>query len=225
MNTPEGYRWVSCSLELDTMTSRHRHLIRKGKDVYTTVCGTSGMPASVWRGSNVKPECPACVKRWAEKHPDVPVPAKAEVRRPAPRPIRLDDEPAKPLACSNCGVSYDACTARLRKASGKCCCSTCHQTATHNQHAWEAWDARRRKAEREAAASPTRLDYRAVVVCTDDPCTYCRGPAQRHVQHIMFETYAAALAHGWGMVTKVYGSPHRPEVEAAPIQTWKEVTS
>jgi hypothetical protein len=67
MDLPEGYRWVSCARDLDIMTSRHRHLIRKGKNVYTTVCGSTGMPANVWRGSTVKPECPSCVKRWNEK--------------------------------------------------------------------------------------------------------------------------------------------------------------
>lgn len=53
-------------------------------------------------------------------------------------------EPAYPLACSNCGMSYDACTKSLRRPRGRCCCTTCHVTATHNQHAWEAWAARRR---------------------------------------------------------------------------------
>jgi hypothetical protein len=52
-------------------------------------------------------------------------------------------EPAYPLACIDCSMTYDACTARLHR-SGKCCCSTCHVRETHNQHTWEAWDRRQR---------------------------------------------------------------------------------
>lgn len=57
-------------------------------------------------------------------------------------PVR-DPEPAYPEACEHCGVSYDLCTYRLRR-TGKCCCPSCFQTATHNQDAWETWDRRRK---------------------------------------------------------------------------------
>ena len=60
------------------------------------------------------------------------------------RPTPPDPEPAKPLNCRACGVSYEICTRNLRTPRGKCCCPECHYTATHNQNAWEAWERRQK---------------------------------------------------------------------------------
>lgn len=55
-----------------------------------------------------------------------------------------DPEPAQPLPCSACGRTYEQCNTSLRKPRGRCCCSYCFTTATHNQNAWEAWDRRQK---------------------------------------------------------------------------------
>ena len=67
--------------------------------------------------------------------------------------------------------------------------------------------------------------YRAVVVCTQDPCTYCQGPAQRHIQEFEFGTGPDAAEHGRRMTRNVYGSSvHRVEVEMSETTPWRVVT-
>lgn len=63
-----------------------------------------------------------------------------------PEPV-VEPEPAYPLDCNNCGALYDDCNKSLRK-EGRCCCKTCHLTATHNQNEWESWDQKRKETKR-----------------------------------------------------------------------------
>jgi hypothetical protein len=66
--------------------------------------------------------------------------------------------------------------------------------------------------------------YRAVVVCIQDPCTYCRNPAARHPQTPTFPTGAEAGEHGRAMARNVYGSSvHRVEVEMREMTPWQTV--
>jgi len=83
----------------------------------------------------------ALAKAWDEGAQFDPDPAS---RKNPYSPAPPDPEPATPLNCSACGVSYDICTRNLRKPRGRCCCVTCFTTATHNQHSWEAWDRRQK---------------------------------------------------------------------------------
>lgn len=55
------------------------------------------------------------------------------------RALLPDDEPQRPTPCSECGMTYDACTHKLRRAGGKPCCGTCAYRVTHNQNRWESW--------------------------------------------------------------------------------------
>lgn len=66
--------------------------------------------------------------------------------------------------------------------------------------------------------------YRAVVVCTQDPCTYCDGPAERHVQALTWPTFLQAKRHAEAMSRNVYGaSVHDAEVECAEVSEWTPV--
>lgn len=59
---PEGYRWVSCAQEYGWASSRDRHLIRKGKNQFTTLCGHSANDSTIWRGNSTKTVCADCVR-------------------------------------------------------------------------------------------------------------------------------------------------------------------
>jgi hypothetical protein len=61
-------RWVSCSREMDYLTSLHRHIVKKGKP--TSACGATAFPITIWRGNSTKPKCPVCLERAAD--PDFP---------------------------------------------------------------------------------------------------------------------------------------------------------
>ncbi|HEX8321604.1 hypothetical protein [Longimicrobium sp.] len=69
-------------------------------------------------------------------------------------------------------------------------------------------------------------EFQAVIECTEDPCTYCRQPAQRRVAahpNGPFPTEDAARTHGWGINHRVYGSSvHRVLVESRTVTNWEE---
>lgn len=69
-------------------------------------------------------------------------------------------------------------------------------------------------------------EHRAVLVCTQDPCSYCYGPARRIVLDPSFSPFATAEAareHGRLMARNVYGGEHRALVEARTVGSWTEV--
>lgn len=56
---PDGYRWATCSQALSPVTSRNRHLVRRGsKD---TACGHSATHVDIWRKNTSKPPCAPCL--------------------------------------------------------------------------------------------------------------------------------------------------------------------
>lgn len=63
VQTPEGYRWVSCGKALDVSVARFRHLTRQMSNAnwVDTRCGASGTPGSL-RTDNIKAPCPECCK-------------------------------------------------------------------------------------------------------------------------------------------------------------------
>jgi hypothetical protein len=64
---PPGYRWVSNTRNEGLSTYRHRHLLRRGKDQHTTACGSTGLPASLWKPDYRKRDCPACLKAVSKR--------------------------------------------------------------------------------------------------------------------------------------------------------------
>lgn len=66
--TPRGWRWVSCSMDVNLVTAQHRHLIEVGPNprrplrTGTTLCGVSSLGAGIWRRDVRKPACPHCVR-------------------------------------------------------------------------------------------------------------------------------------------------------------------
>lgn len=74
----------------------------------------------------------------------------------------------------------------------------------------------------EAREQGMHYEYRAVVVCSSDPCSYCRQPATEHVQ----EAFTAlreqdAREHGQAMARNVYGaSVHRVRVQRRTVTEW-----
>lgn len=81
-----------------------------------------------------------------------------------------------------------------------------------------------------AQTEPTldvQMEYRALIECDSDPCTYCRGPRRRRAQNHPggpFPTAEAAHAHGWGMAHNVYGaSAHRVLVEGRQVGPWNAI--
>lgn len=52
-----------------------------------------------------------------------------------------DEEPQRPVNCTNCDLRYDRCTRQIQ-AGRKACCHACEYTATHEQDEWEAWKRR-----------------------------------------------------------------------------------
>lgn len=72
--------------------------------------------------------------------------------------------------------------------------------------------------------SDTPLEFRTVVVCTQDPCTYCRAPARRRPQVLIFSTSEEAAAYGRHMAQNVYGaSVHSVTVEERRVDPWMSV--
>jgi hypothetical protein len=62
----EPYVWRTVNKREWPATGSHRHLVRKGG--VDSLCGTTALPASVWRPvRGEKPDCPECVSRAAEK--------------------------------------------------------------------------------------------------------------------------------------------------------------
>lgn len=52
-------RWATVSSREFPATGQYRHIVRRGG--VTSACGTTGLPATVWRLNRTKPECPSCV--------------------------------------------------------------------------------------------------------------------------------------------------------------------
>lgn len=57
-------RWASVNKREWPGTGQYRHLVRRGH--HTSVCGTTALPASIWRGNTTKPPCPECVRKNGE---------------------------------------------------------------------------------------------------------------------------------------------------------------
>lgn len=60
-----GDRWATVSRDDDRVTSFHRHVVREGQP--TSACGTTALPASIWRANTRKPRCPKCVERLTDE--------------------------------------------------------------------------------------------------------------------------------------------------------------
>lgn len=58
-------RWVSVGRDVDVVTSRHRHLVRRG--ALTSACGSSASAPEVWEPNTRKLRCPQCLARAEEK--------------------------------------------------------------------------------------------------------------------------------------------------------------
>lgn len=65
---PDGWRWVSCSMDVNWTVAQRRHLIPVGPNprrplrTGNTLCGATGMGDGVWRRDVRKPPCPHCVR-------------------------------------------------------------------------------------------------------------------------------------------------------------------
>ena len=71
------------------------------------------------------------------------------------------------------------------------------------------------------SATRNTWEYRAIIECTEDPCTYCRNPAARIKTLPVFGTAREARAHGQDMARNVYGaSVHRVVVERRSVSEW-----
>jgi hypothetical protein len=57
-------------------------------------------------------------------------------------------------------MGWDACTIKLRN-TGKCCCSSCFNYATHHQHAWDRVYPGKLISEVFPAAAAGRVDSEA----------------------------------------------------------------
>lgn len=68
MSKPREYRWASVSAREWPATGSHTHLVRKGS--MDSLCGTTAMPHTLWRGTVRKPKCRECVAR-AQSRPDL----------------------------------------------------------------------------------------------------------------------------------------------------------
>lgn len=75
-------------------------------------------------------------------------------------------------------------------------------------------------------------EYRAIITCTEDPCSYCKAPRQAHVPgkatfggpDLVFDTAAKALTYGRAMNHNVYGaSVHKVSAECRMVTDWTEV--
>lgn len=84
------------------------------------------------------------------------------------------------------------------------------------------------RAEEAAPAPesvPNGAEYRGVVECTDDPCTYCRHPKGRYFTANAFDNPEEALFHARRLSEFVYGSGvHRSSVETRTPQPWVPYT-
>jgi hypothetical protein len=58
-------RWASVAKDADRHTAQTRHIVAKGHP--TSVCGTTALPVTTWRGNKTKPACPTCVARYAKE--------------------------------------------------------------------------------------------------------------------------------------------------------------
>lgn len=80
---------------------------------------------------------------------------------------------------------------------------------------------RRRQGEPSLFDAPgMSKEFRAVLSCTDDPCTYCRQPARSIRLDAVFASAENAIAYGRGMAQKVYGSSHRVSLESRSVTEW-----
>jgi hypothetical protein len=80
-----------------------------------------------------------------------------------------------------------------------------------------------------------QLRYRAVITCSQDPCSYCRAPKRADVPgkaltdskwgDITHASYKEALAYGWTMNHQVYGSStHGVHVQSQTVGEWVDAS-
>ena len=62
-------RWATVAPGDDAATARYRHIVAEKRP--TSVCGTTALPVTLWRGNRTKPVCPACVARYTAAAEDV----------------------------------------------------------------------------------------------------------------------------------------------------------
>jgi hypothetical protein len=68
-------------------------------------------------------------------------------------------------------------------------------------------------------------EYRAVITCSEDPCSYCRAPRRSDIVGApVYPTPAEAFAHGRAMARNVYGeSVHDVTVQARAVLPWADL--
>lgn len=59
MDLVNGYKWATCSFEMQPVTNMHHHIVRKGG--LNTLCGHSATHPEIWRANKRKPECQECL--------------------------------------------------------------------------------------------------------------------------------------------------------------------
>lgn len=81
----------------------------------------------------------------------------------------------------------------------------------------------RSKLRHVQSPEASTYEYRAVVTCSQDPCSYCLGPARAMPQGTQIKPdYAEALVHGRGIARNVYGaSTHHVTVERREVGPWR----
>lgn len=60
-------RWASIARRESPSVGEYTHIVAKGHP--TSACGTTALPASMWRGNTTKPMCPQCVAAHERKTP------------------------------------------------------------------------------------------------------------------------------------------------------------
>lgn len=72
------------------------------------------------------------------------------------------------------------------------------------------------------------LEYRAVIVCQDDPCAWCSNASAARRLALRsegpFESPTEALAHGRLIARNVYGiSTHRVSLDVREVSDWTQM--
>jgi len=65
--TPEGFRWAACTKYESETAARHRHLIRRGREQLTSLCGNTASSPDLWKYNSAKKPCPACLGKMADR--------------------------------------------------------------------------------------------------------------------------------------------------------------
>lgn len=104
----QNLRWVSCGRydTADVIFRQRRHLVPRivaaDAGALTTLCGATGMPASIWSPNSRKPKCPGCIAVLG---------AQAATERPARREgfneVWVGDDWV--LMCEQCGNTEQYC--------------------------------------------------------------------------------------------------------------------